>query len=79
MTHNRCFELLKNIMQTAFQTETIYFEPLYGEVTNVPDEIRKMVQPNVFSVDSRLMISSKTPDRRLFVVRTSLFFYTIIF
>lgn len=73
------FQLLKNIISNAFQVETFYLKPPYTNITTVPLEVLNTIFPNNLYNDERIFPSEKTPNRRLFVIKTSLAFYNIHF
>ena len=79
MEHNFFFQLLKNIMSNAFQTETFYLKPTHDSIPNIPAEIFKTIFPNNLYADERIFPSKNTPNRRLFLIKSSLFFYSIHF
>lgn len=74
-----CFEHLKNIMFFAFQTETLYLKTPYDGLPHLPDELALVLCPNLSNTDKRIMPSKDKPSHRLFVLKTNLGFYTIIF
>jgi len=79
MEHNFFFQLLKNIMSNAFQTETFYLKPTHDSIPNIPAEIFKTIFPNNLYADERIFPSKNTPNRRLFLIKSSLSFYSIHF
>jgi len=74
-----CFEHLKNIMFFAFQTETLYLKAPYKELPHLPNELELILRPNLSNTDKRIMPSENHPSHRLFLLKTNLGFYTIIF
>ena len=82
MEQNFFFQLLKNIMFNAFQTETYYLKSPFTDIPNIPNipmEILNTFFPNNLYKDERIFPSTKAPNRRLFLVKTSLAFYNILF
>lgn len=79
MEQNFFFQLLKNIMLNAFQTETFYIKPPYENITRIPVKILNTMFPNNLCSDERIMPSYETPHRRLFIIKTNLSFYSILF
>lgn len=73
------FQLLKNIMLNAFQTETVCYKYPYEENLHIPSKLANILCPNFSTTDTRIIPSEQTPNRRLFVVKTNLEFYYIIF
>ena len=73
------FQLLKNIMLNAFQTETRYLKSPYEKILNTPSEFLNTIFPDNLQNDERIFPSNKTPMRCLFVIKTNLLFYNIHF
>ena len=79
MEQNFFFQLLKNIMSNAFCTETFYLKPTHDGIPNIPAEIFNTIFPNNLYADERILPSKSTPNRRLFLIKSSLSFYSIHF
>ena len=79
MEQNFFFQLLKNIMSNAFQTETFYLKPHADKIPNIPSEIFNTLFPNNLYADERVFPSKQTPNRRLFLTKSGLSFYTLHF
>lgn len=73
------FQLLKNVMQTAFCTETTHYTYPYEENLHIPSKLMNIIHPNFSTTDPRIIPSEQTPNHRLFVIKTNLEFYYIIF
>ncbi len=79
MEQNFFFQLLKNVILNAFQTETFYLKPPYENVTRIPVDMFNSIFPNNLYADERIMPSHEFPHRRLFITKNTLAFYTIHF
>lgn len=79
MDTNFCFQLLKNMMQNAFQTDTFYLKAASEEVFPIPSEIMRILQPNHHTTDMRFNPVKQKQTKCLYVTKTNLDFYIIYF
>lgn len=73
-----CFQLLQTVLLEAFQIESHLFTPPYGDFSQIDHGIRSMLWPDFSGQNIRPSSASKSPERRLLIIRSNLGFYNII-
>ncbi len=77
-----CFQLLKNVLKEAFQTDVLFLTPPYEDISKITTKIDRGMRNIVWSDFNKTDICSftetKKPEQKLVVVKSNLGFYNII-
>lgn len=72
------YELLQNVLQSAFQIPTILFTPPYTDIKKIDLGLRAMVWTDYESEQQKLSFQNSFADYRLIIVKSNLGFYNIL-
>ena len=74
----KCSELLKKIMQEAFQMDVVHLKPPYENFHEIDHGIRNLVWPDALKKDENLISAVVKDERRLIVIKSKLGFYNVL-
>lgn len=74
----RSYELLQNVLQSAFQIPTILFTPPYADIKKIDLGLRAMVWTDYGNDQQNLSFGNSFGDYRLIIVKSNLGFYNIL-
>lgn len=72
------YELLQNILQSAFQIPVILFTPPYTDIKKIDLGLRAMVWTNYNEGQQNLSFGDETEGYRLLIIKSNLGFYNIL-
>lgn len=73
-----CYELLQNILQSAFQIPVILFTPPYTDIKKIDLGLRAMVWTDYNSENQPLSFGEDSEAHRIIIVKSNLGFYNIL-
>ncbi len=72
------YELLQNVLQSAFQIPTILFTPPYADIKKIDLGLRAMVWTDYENEQQTLTFGNDFGDQRLILVKSNLGFYNLL-
>lgn len=72
------YELLQNVLQSAFQIRAILFTPPYTDINKIDLGLRAMVWTNYNEEQQNLSFGDSSQGNRLIIVKSNLGFYNIL-
>lgn len=75
---NLSYELLQNVLQSAFQIPTILFTPPYADIKKIDLGLRAMVWTDYENEQQNLSFGDGSAGYRLIIVKSNLGFYNIL-
>ncbi len=72
------FELLQNVLQSAFQISALLFTPPYTDIKKIDLGLRAMVWTDYNETEQRLSFGDRFDGYRLLIIKSNLGFYNIL-
>ncbi len=74
----KCYELLRNVLQDAFRTDALLFEPPYRDLSRIDQGLRASVWTDYYDGQGKIKLSETKSSNRMFIIKSNLGFYNIL-